>query len=227
MPKRGKPSLPVTGASAGLSTGCCCRPESKTTVLDYSSAQLAVLRAYGVQAFYGDATRPDLLEAAGIAETKMLVIAIDQRHAATQMEQYVRRHFPHVYIVARAIDRFHVYELYSAGTHDIIRDTFDSSVRAGRSAHEAFGMHPFDAETMARAFTEEDKILLRELAELYDPDIPNEENEPLRQRAKEVMAEREAQLASRGQDFRIRTERGWSPPSQSDADAHRNLKKEN
>ena len=109
----------------------------ETTVLDHSAAQLDMLRAFGVHAFYGDATRTDLLQAAGIERAALLVIAIDDPDKTTRLVRQLRHSHPHVHIVARARDRRHVYELYAAGAHDIIRETFDSAVRAGRSAISA------------------------------------------------------------------------------------------
>jgi len=191
----------------------------QTTVLDFSAAQMDMLRSYGVRAFFGDATRPDLLHAAGIAEAKVLVIAIDDKDQATALARYVRDTYPHVHTVARAHDRIHVYALYAAGCRDIIRETFDSSVRAGRSVYEAMGMHPFEAEQLVRAFTDDDRATLVELAPLFDPDIPHHENAPFRERSKALMAERQAQLVARGEAFRIRTNRDWSPPTAKDVAA--------
>lgn len=188
----------------------------KTTALDYSAAQLDMLRSYGLRAFFGDATRPDLLHAAGIAEAKVLVVALDEREPATELVRYVRANYPHVHIVARAKDRTHVYELWAAGCRDIIRETFDSSVRTGRSVYEALGVHPFEAEQMARAFVLEDRAAMRELAGLYDANVPHNENIPYRERAKEIIAQRGAQMAGRSNAFLMRVDRGWSPPTPKD-----------
>lgn len=122
----------------------------RTVVLDYRSEQLEMLRAFGVKVYFGDAMRPDLLHAAGIEHARMLVIAIDDRQHITELVRYVRANHPNVHVVARATDRHHVYELWAAGARDIIRETFDSSVRAGLSALEALGVHPFEAERQAR-----------------------------------------------------------------------------
>jgi CPA2 family monovalent cation:H+ antiporter-2 len=91
----------------------------KTVVLDYQSEQLEMLRKFGVKVYFGDAMRPDLLHAAGIEEAKMLVIAIDERKNATELVRYVTEKYPHVYVVVRAIDRHHVYELWAAGARDV------------------------------------------------------------------------------------------------------------
>ncbi|MBY6162027.1 cation:proton antiporter [Mameliella alba] len=192
----------------------------ETTVLDHNADMLERLRAFGVRAFYGDATRPDLLHAAGIEDAKVLVIAIDDKHRATELARYVTEHYPHVHITARAMDRNHVYELWGAGCRDIIRDTFDSAVRTGRSVYEALGFHPFEAERTSRAFVAENQRTMRELAGLYDPDIPNHENAPYRERAKELLDEQAAQMRARGFGaFHERSDRGWSPPTVEDVKA--------
>jgi CPA2 family monovalent cation:H+ antiporter-2 len=126
---------------------------------------------------------------------------------------------PHVYIVARAIDRRHVYDLYAAGCRDIIRETFDGGVRAGRSALEALGMHPFEAELKARQFVDQDKRAVAALAELYDPTLPLHENSAYVERSKQIRAENEAIMQGRDTAFTARPDRAWSPPSLDDVEA--------
>ncbi len=137
------------------------------TVIDYSAAQIDTLRLYGLRAYFGDATRPDMLEAAGIRSAKMLIVTIDDREKATQLVAYVKEHFPRVHVIARARDRHHVYELFNAGCRDIIRETFDSSVRMGRSALEAMGVSHADATDMADGFVDDDSARLIVMAPVF------------------------------------------------------------
>ena len=190
-----------------------------TVVLDYSSAQLEILRKFGFEVFFGDGTRPDLLHAAGIDEARMLVVAIDDKEQASELVHYVTQNHPHIHIVVRAHDRNHVYELFAAGARDIIRETFDSSVRAGRSALEALGFHAYDAERQVREFVEGDRKGLRQLAQLYDPDIPSHQNEAYVALAREISAEQEAQMRGKSTAFASRADRGWVPPSLEDVEA--------
>ncbi|MEE4163880.1 MAG: cation:proton antiporter [Woeseiaceae bacterium] len=194
----------------------------ETVVLDHQYEQLEMLRAFGVKVFFGDATRPDLLHAAGIEKARMLVIAIDERDATTELVRYVRAHHPHVYIVARAFDRRHVYELWGAGCRDIIRETFDGAVRAGRSALEALGVHPYEAELKTRGFVDNDKAQIRELAGLYDPDIPVQENEAYVQKTREFIARAGEVMSGKGRGMSSRLDRGWVPPSLEDIEAESN-----
>ncbi|MEM8800787.1 MAG: cation:proton antiporter [Pseudomonadota bacterium] len=165
-----------------------------TTVLDHSASHLEVLRSFGFKVFYGDATRPDLLHAAGIQNAKLFIVAIDDKEQISELVRYVRHHYPDLPIIARAVDRLHVYDLFAAGCREIIRETFDSSVRAGRTAFETLGMPKSTAEELARRFTEDDRYILREMAEVYDPNIPTHKNEAYVKKSKMLMEEREAQI---------------------------------
>ncbi|MEL6532999.1 MAG: cation:proton antiporter, partial [Pseudomonadota bacterium] len=182
------------------------------TVLDFSASQLDMLRPFGFKIFFGDATRADLLHAAGIERAKLLIIAIDGKDDINRLVHYMRQHHPEVPIIARAVDRQHVYDLYAAGVREIIRETFDSAVRMGRTAYETLGMHAFEAELLARKFAEDDRHILRVMAELYDPEIPVGENKAYVEKSKELMEEREAQIFGKGDAFAVKKNTGWLPP---------------
>ncbi len=149
----------------------------ETTVVDYSSTQLEMVRAFGVNCYFGDATRPDLLHAAGIDEAKVLVIAIDGKEQITNLVRYAVQTYPHLHIVARAVDRTHVYDLFSVGCRDIIRETYDSSIRAGRSVLEAMGIERVEADRMASEFDILDRKAMVDMARAYDIDVPAHQNE--------------------------------------------------
>jgi len=148
-----------------------------TTVIDFSSSNLEMLRAYNIKVYYGDATRPDLLHAAGIDEASILVIAIDGKEAITELARYVVATHPHVHVVARAVDRHHVYDLWAVGCRDIIRETFDSSLRTARSALHALGLTPEEAMKISHSFDTIDRRYMREMADLYKPDVPSHRNQ--------------------------------------------------
>ncbi|MBX2837770.1 MAG: monovalent cation:proton antiporter-2 (CPA2) family protein [Gammaproteobacteria bacterium] len=187
-------------------------------VLDHNSNTLEIIRAFGGKIFFGDATRPDLLAAAGIDEASMLIVAIDDEHQITELVKYVHLNYPHVHIVARAINRHHVYALYAAGAKDIIRDTFDSATRAGRSALEGLGYHPHDAEKHVKSFVEFDKYSLIQVATLYDPDMPIVDNKPYIEKVKEIAAMQDDIMRGKGGQLGMRSERGWMPPRSVDED---------
>ena len=207
------------GRFGGIVNRMLRREGYETTVLDYSSDQLEMLRTFGFQVYFGDATRPDLLHAAGIADAKMLIIAIDDKEQITELTRYVCKHYPGVHIIARAKDRQHVYDLYAAGCRDIIRETFDSGVRTGRSAFEALGIHPFEAERMARGFVKSDREAIVEMAALYDPEVPIHQNQPYVEKSRELSERQNSELRNGQRAFSGRSERGWVPPTVADVDA--------
>ncbi len=172
-----------------------------STVIDYSSAQLEMLRNFGLRAYFGDATRPDMLQAAGIKDAKMLVIAIDDREKINELTHYVSTNYPDVHIIARAIDRNHVYELFHAGCRDIIRETFDSAVRTGRSAFEALGIEKERAQTMADGFVADDIAGMILMSPLFDPEVPAQENEAYMEKAREIIRLQEEAFAEEGFEF--------------------------
>jgi CPA2 family monovalent cation:H+ antiporter-2 len=166
----------------------------KSTVIDFSSVQLGRLQKFGINAYFGDATRPDLLRSAGIDEAKMLIVAIDGKEQITKLVKYAVQTYPDLHVIARAVDRDHVYELWSVGCRDIIRESYDSSVRMGRSAFEAIGISRETADRMVRVFQDADRRSMIEFADVYDIDIPSYENEALIAKARQLQDEWEPEL---------------------------------
>ncbi|MEO0549559.1 MAG: cation:proton antiporter [Pseudomonadota bacterium] len=167
------------------------------TVIDFSSKQLEILKKFGMHAYYGDATRPDLLHAAGIESAKLLIIAIDDKDQTTQLVKYMHHHYPDLHVIARAADRNHVYDLWFAGCRDIIRETYDSSLRMGRSSFEALGYSRDQADRMVEAFNEMDRESMLIAADHYDPAIPAHENEDYVEGIKKRRGDWEADLETR------------------------------
>ncbi|PIE09570.1 MAG: potassium transporter [Rhodobacterales bacterium] len=168
-----------------------------TTVIDYSQEQLAMLRRFGLKVYFGDVTRPDLLDAAGIKDAKILVVAIDGKEATTELTRYVCKHFPDVHVIARAYDRNHVYDLWSVGCRDIIRETYDGSLRTARSTLEALGHDRETAQRMTEEFEAMDRAIMVEVADLWDIDTPAVENKPYMAKFEEMMDSWEEQLNTR------------------------------
>lgn len=164
------------------------------TVIDYNAQHLDNMRRFGARIYYGDATRPDMLQAAGLQHCKVFVAAIDDKEKLTELVHYVHTTAPHVHIIARAIDRHHVYELWAAGCRDIIRETYDSSLRMGRSALEALDIPKDRAVMMVDAFNRADRASMIRLADAYDPNIPVMENEAYIARVQEILGPREVAM---------------------------------
>ncbi|MBV7379884.1 cation:proton antiporter [Maritimibacter dapengensis] len=178
------------------------------TVIDFSARQLEMLKRFQVQAYYGDATRPDLLHAAGIDEAKLFVIAIDDKDQITELVRYMVKHHPDVHVIARAVDRPHVYDLWWAGCRDIIRETYDSSLRMGRSAFEALGYSREQSEDVANMFAKMDREAMLIAAEHYDPTVPILENQAYIEGLQAARGDIEAEFLSRAQAVLSEGKRG-------------------
>ncbi len=133
----------------------------RAVVLDQDAEQIDALRKFGFKVYYGDASRLDLLEAAGAREAQLLVVAIDNREKTLEIVATAKLHFPHLRIFARAFDRVHAYQLLNAGVKDVFREVFSSSVDMGERVLAALGQSPGEAHRAARTFYDHDETLMK------------------------------------------------------------------
>ncbi|NNL18320.1 MAG: potassium transporter [Boseongicola sp.] len=168
----------------------------RAVVLDHNLEAITTMRQFGIKGFFGDPTRPELLHAAGIDEANVLVVAVDDKDAAVRLVKYARSKRPDLHIVARAHDRVHTYQLYQAGADDIVREMFDSSLRAGRYVLENMGLTDIEANRIEHFFYRKDREGLRELAGLWKPEKSVEQNPEYMERARELNAELETALVA-------------------------------
>lgn len=172
----------------------------QTVVLDHNPETIAVMRRFGFKAFLGDPTRPDILRKAGFKDARVLVVALDDQKAALQLIAYARKQRPDIHIVSRAHDRTDVYRQFQAGSDDIVREMFDSSLRAGRYVLENMGLSDFEAAEAQRMFYSHDRDSIRELAELWRPDVSPADNKAYVARAKELQKDLETAFLNRGEE---------------------------
>lgn len=166
----------------------------ETVVLDHNIQTIENMRRFGVKGFFGDPTRPEMLHAAGLGEASVFVVAVDSPDAAIKLVSYARKTRPDLHIIARARDRSAVFELYKAGANDIVREMFDSSLRAGRYVLENIGLSEYEAARAEQAFYKHDRYAVQELAQLWRDDVALSHNQDYVARAKELESELEATL---------------------------------
>ncbi|WP_299154837.1 cation:proton antiporter [uncultured Tateyamaria sp.] len=171
-----------------------------TVVLDHDMETIALMRRFGFKGFLGDPSRPDILNAAGLDTARVLVVALDDPAVSTRLVAYARKVRPDLHIIARAYDRVHVYKLYQAGANDIVREMFDASLRAGRYALENLGLSDYEAAEAERVFYAHDREAVRELAELWDPNVPTSKNDAYVARAKALEKDLELSLSARQEE---------------------------
>ncbi len=134
------------------------------TVLDYDSEAVEGIRRFGINVFYGDATRLDLLRKAGAAEARVLVVAIDDIEQSLALVDMAREHFPRLTLIARARNVQHYYQLRDRGVTLIERETFDSALMSARGVLEALGFERHQARNLALRFRRHNLEQLNEAA---------------------------------------------------------------
>jgi monovalent cation:H+ antiporter-2, CPA2 family len=137
------------------------------TILDNDSDQVDLLRRMGFKVYYGDATRADLLEAAGAHEAELLVCAIAPE-AAPMLVETVHKHFPHLKLHVRSRDRVDAYDLMDQGVLHIYRETLDTAVRMGVDVLKELGHRHYSAYRAGQNFRKYDEAALKDLASKRD-----------------------------------------------------------
>jgi CPA2 family monovalent cation:H+ antiporter-2 len=139
-----------------------------TTVLDFDPDNVDLLNRIGLKVFYGDASRLDLLRAAGAESAQMMVLAIGDRAKSLEIVETVKRNFPKLTILARAHSRQEAYDLLNAGVEHVYRESLDSSLHMGVDALRMLGMRATQANHAARTFRRHDERNVREQAFIHD-----------------------------------------------------------
>lgn len=179
----------------------------QTTVLDIDSNRVAFLRKMGFKVYYGDASRYDILLAAGAAEAKMIIIAMDDAEKRLQMIETIKKHFPDLQMLVRSSTREDTYDQMNAGILHIYRETIDTSLRMGVDAMKLLGYRAYTAQRAARTFLRYDEQKLKDLAKVRD-----NEKEYINQ-AIEYIEELEEIIKTDMQQLHLGKDQGWDEDS--------------
>ncbi|HEU4621832.1 MAG TPA: NAD-binding protein, partial [Burkholderiaceae bacterium] len=149
----------------------------------------------------------DLLQQAGIANARLLVIAVDDPAAALDIARQVRKRWPTLPIVARARSRTDAYEFEALGIR-AIRETFHSALEAAEQSLRALGEQPHTAWRLVRHFERHDRELLnRARAVRHDQQALIGITE---QGRRDLQALLQSEHAQRGPDGASGLEEGWT-----------------
>ncbi|MCF6765954.1 monovalent cation:proton antiporter-2 (CPA2) family protein [Thiotrichales bacterium 19S3-7] len=134
-----------------------------TSVVDHNAALIEQFNKYGGQGYYGSALSLELLEQAGIKSAKLFVAAINDRRVQVELVKLIKQHYPYKRVIARAIDRHHLYELEEAGADYIVRETFEAAIEAGYQSLLFLGEKSDRAKLRKSLFKAYDLRLVNEL----------------------------------------------------------------
>jgi glutathione-regulated potassium-efflux system ancillary protein KefC len=169
------------------------------TVLDDDPDHVEQSREYGFRVFYGDATRLDLLHAAGAEHADLLVITLDDRDAITRLARIARQNFPNLRIIARVRDMRHMFELRDIGVEMMERETWPAALRLGETALAVVTQDPERAQRATKAFEEHDHVVQAKLyaAHKSQPGTHVTVSNELRDQLKRTLAEDQQEVRSR------------------------------
>lgn len=142
----------------------------ETTVLDTDSDHIELMRRLGIKTFYGDASREEMLRAAGADEAKVLIVSPATLASTVAVIRTARKHFPHLRILARAKTRVDAYEVLEAGADRVYRTSLDTSLRTGVDALRELGFAAYQSHRAAQWFRRYDENAWRELADIRSDD---------------------------------------------------------
>jgi monovalent cation:proton antiporter-2 (CPA2) family protein len=134
----------------------------KFTALDSSQTHVDFVRRFGNRIYYGDASRLDLLRAAGAESAEVFVLAIDDMDSSVRTAELVHTHFPGLKIIARARNRQHAFSLMDLGVDYIIRETYGSSLELAETVLTQLGEAPAAAHAAVKKFRQHDEKTLSE-----------------------------------------------------------------
>lgn len=137
------------------------------TALEINPHHVDFVRGYGNHVYYGDATRLDVLRAAGVPRAHALVLAVGSHDASLKIVERVRATCPGVLILARATTRRHELELRAIGVDYVLRDTLHSSLKLARQVLETLGLPASEAEDVVQRFEAHDARTLERQAAVF------------------------------------------------------------
>jgi len=136
----------------------------QATFLDIDADNVELLRKLGLKVFYGDASRVDLLRAAGAEEAKLLIIAVDDPSKTLEITEAAQKHFPHLKLIVRANNYMDAYELIDKGIEHVYRETFDTALRMGTDALVLMGQRAHKVHRAAHTFLKHNERFVKEMA---------------------------------------------------------------
>ncbi|MCT4648051.1 MAG: monovalent cation:proton antiporter-2 (CPA2) family protein [Carboxylicivirga sp.] len=145
----------------------------KATIIDNNPHNVKYLKKFGYKLYYGDITRKDMLEAAGAAQAKVLVVSMQERHQIDKVVEVATKHYPHLKLIVRAVDIAHELALQNKAVDALRQETFDSAIQLGTDALRALGVNKYQSYRSAVTFKNKDKKFMESLQQRYSKDDPH------------------------------------------------------
>ncbi|WP_319414252.1 monovalent cation:proton antiporter-2 (CPA2) family protein [uncultured Cohaesibacter sp.] len=108
--------------------------------IDNNARRAVQARRLGLPVYYGDATREDVLRAAGAEDALLIALCVENELVMAHAIELIKQCFPKAKIFCRATDRAHAVQLAMSEVDYHIRETFESGITFGREALDQLGI---------------------------------------------------------------------------------------
>lgn len=142
----------------------------KPVILDNDSSNIELLRKLGFEVYYGDVTRLDLLEAAGISDAELLINSITDYTISNKLVELVKKHYPNLKIISTAKNYIETFGLMDNGVENVRIQSLGTALTMGQDVLVHLGIAPYDSYRLARIFKKHSYEMINELYEVREED---------------------------------------------------------
>jgi voltage-gated potassium channel Kch len=190
----------------------------KVTIIDSNPTNVEVLRRFGFKLYYGDVTRPQVIEQAGIKHAKLVILSMAEYDEALKVADYLKKNYPQVKILARAKDIYHAFEFFKRSVTTVQQEVFDSAAELGQKALIHLGFSKYEAYRSIRSFKHHEKQVLLDLYALWKEDETRFIQETRR------FSEQLSEILQSEKDYLINdTDYAWDANSVMDGESKNNI----
>ncbi len=132
-------------------------------VFDINANEVALGRKEGLPVFFGDITDLKLLTTIKLDQASMIIVSIDHSLNAIKVVKHIKENYPHIKILARALDIKAMDKMLFAGASWVIAETLESSIRTGSEALSQLGVQPSEIATLLESLRKNEYELIREI----------------------------------------------------------------
>jgi CPA2 family monovalent cation:H+ antiporter-2 len=130
---------------------------TSVTIIDHSANRVRAVEKFGFRIYFGDGTRKDVLESAGIRDAKIVAVCTRERATTDKIVDLIQHEYPDVKLYVRAYDRTHTLQLRAKGVDYEIRETFESGLKFGQRTLEELGVSETETLTIAEEVRRRDE----------------------------------------------------------------------
>ncbi|KAM1105940.1 hypothetical protein FF1_002862 [Malus domestica] len=138
---------------------------------DLDPSVVKASRELGFPILYGDGSRPAVLQSAGIASPKAVMVMYTARSKTTEAVQRLRQAFPAIPIYARALDLKHLLELKQSGATDAILESAETSLQLGSKLLKGFGVMSDDVNFLRQLIRDSMELQAQGVSKTDDKEL--------------------------------------------------------